>query len=171
MLKAVNMFMGLLFFRLYGVRTVSVQGACYLCAVFRRHFNLNLTVCKFSDRCSGLSFQNLHWMPVMVTVRCRNTVLAPYSEEAFTARICNRIAFLSPCLLFSTRYLHQNICAWFEILTAVCCCVYLPCHLHAHPIESPLTCQDFRQMDWTDVCVRVCARARVCIICLNGNIF
>jgi hypothetical protein len=54
------------------------------------------------------------------------------------------------------RYLHQNICAWFEILTVVCCSLYLPCHLHVHPIESPLTCQDFRQVDWTCICVCVC---------------
>jgi len=32
----------------------------------------------------------------------------------------------------------------FSPVTLVCCCLYLPCHLHVHPIQSPITCQDFR---------------------------
>jgi hypothetical protein len=64
MLKAVNMFMGVshmpYFLSLYEVRIASVQCTCYLCTEFGRQFNLNLTESKFSDRGSGLSFQNLH---------------------------------------------------------------------------------------------------------------
>ena len=83
-------------------------------------------------------------MPVIVAVRCRNSVLPPYSEQAFTVRISKRIAFLSPCVAVGLAISPSKRLCLIRDSQADVLLLYLPCHLHVLPIESPLTCQDFR---------------------------